>query len=149
MVTLKRTNSKNPDFKALVKLLDADLKIRDGDDHDFYAQFNSIDKLPFVVLAFSKNIPIGCGAIKAYNSSSMEIKRMFVTPNERGKGTASKILKELEKWAAEQNYTACLLETGLRQPEAIGLYKKNGYISIPNYGQYKAIANSVCFFKKL
>jgi len=59
------------------------------------------------------------------------------------------ILKELEKWAAEKNCHSCILETGLRQPEAISLYKKNGYLSIPNYGQYKNMDNSVCFIKEL
>ncbi|MCK0191834.1 GNAT family N-acetyltransferase [Arenibacter sp. F20364] len=149
MVTIKRSNSENSDFIKLVQLLDADLKIRDGDDHDFYAQFNGIENLPHVILAYLDNTPIGCGAIKTYNATTMEVKRMYVAPNERGKGIASKILKELEKWALEQNYSSCILETGLRQPEAIALYKKNGYLSIPNYGQYKAIANSVCFLKKL
>ncbi|MBC8769452.1 GNAT family N-acetyltransferase [Arenibacter sp. BSSL-BM3] len=149
MVTIKRSTSKNLDFIALVKLLDADLKLRDGDDHDFYAQFNGIVNLPYVVLAYWKNKPVGCGAIKEHNSTTMEIKRMFVAPNECGKGIASMILKELEKWAAEKNYSSCILETGLRQPEAIALYKKNGYLSIPNYGQYKGMSNSVCFIKKL
>ena len=57
------------------------------------------------------------------------------------------ILKELEKWAAELNYTKCVLETGKKQPEAITLYLKNGYAIIPNYGQYIGIENSVCFAK--
>ncbi|MCM4152117.1 N-acetyltransferase [Arenibacter sp. N53] len=149
MVIIKRSNSKNLDFIALVKLLDSDLKQRDGDEHDFYAQFNGIVNLPFVVLAYRDNKPVGCGAIKEYNSTTMEIKRMFVATNERGKGIASMILKELEKWAAEKNCSSCILETGLRQPEAISLYKKNGYLPIPNYGQYKGMVNSVCFIKKL
>jgi GNAT superfamily N-acetyltransferase len=149
MVTIKRSNSKDLDFIALVHLLDADLKQRDGDEHDFYAQFNGIENLPFVVLAYRNNKPVGCGAIKEYNADIMEIKRMYVAPSERGKGIASMILKELEKWAAEKNCHSCILETGLRQPEAISLYKKNGYLSIPNYGQYKNMDNSVCFIKEL
>lgn len=149
MVTIKRSNSKDLDFIALVQLLDAYLKQRDGDEHDFYAQFNGIENLPFVVLAYRKNKSVGCGAIKEYNADIMEIKRMYVPPSERGKGIASMILKELEKWAAEKNCHSCILETGLRQPEAIALYKKNGYLSIPNYGQYKNMDNSVCFIKEL
>lgn len=149
MLTIKRSNSKNLDFITLVKFLDADLKIRDGEEHDFYAQFNGIENLTFVVLAYCDNKPVGCGAIKEYNSVTMELKRMFVTPNERGKGIATMILKELEIWAGEQNCSSCILETGLRQPEAIGLYEKNGYRRFPNYGQYKGMDNSVCFIKKL
>ena len=64
MLTIQRSNSKNLDFIALVKLLDADLKIRDGHEHDFYAQFNGIANLPFVVLVYRNNKAVGCGAIK-------------------------------------------------------------------------------------
>jgi len=53
----------------------------------------------------------------------------------------------LERWAAELSYEKCILETGKKQPEAIALYKKNGYKLIPNYGQYAEIENSLCFEK--
>jgi hypothetical protein len=59
------------------------------------------------------------------------------------------VLRELETWAGELHYTSCLLETGLKQPEAIRLYEKNGYALIPNYGQYAGVDNSVCFEKVL
>lgn len=79
----------------------------------------------------------------------MEVKRMYVLENRRGEGIASVILKALEDWAAELNYAKCVLETGKRQPEAIELYKKNGYQIVPNFGQYKNVENSVCFEKVL
>jgi len=68
-------------------------------------------------------------------------------PESRGKGAASRVLTELERWANELLYKKCILETGKKQPEAIALYKKNGYKLIPNYGQYAEIENSVCFEK--
>jgi GNAT superfamily N-acetyltransferase len=92
---------------------------------------------------------VGCGAIKEYAPNTMEIKRMYTLPESRGKGIASKVLTELEIWAAELSYEKCILETGKKQPEAIGLYKKNGYKLIPNYGQYAEIENSVCFEKDI
>jgi putative acetyltransferase len=64
MITIKRTDSKNLDFVELVKFLDADLAIRDGEDHSFYNQFNKIDKIKYVVLVYENKKPIGCGAIK-------------------------------------------------------------------------------------
>ena len=79
----------------------------------------------------------------------MEVKRMFVPLNNRKKGVASIILKELETWAKEMNFEKCILETGKAQPEAIQLYYKNNYSVIPNYGQYVGIDNSVCFEKIL
>jgi len=149
MLKIIRTNSENRDFIALVKLLDADLALRDGKEHTFYAQFNKIDKLKHFVVAYEDEHPCACGAIKEFGAGTMEIKRMFVSSQERGKGIATAMLVELEKWAAELSHSRCVLETGKRQPEAIGLYDKNGYTSIPNYGQYAGMENSVCFEKKL
>jgi putative acetyltransferase len=149
MIKIIRTNSDNQDFINLVKRLDADLAERDGKDHSFYAQFNKIDKIKYVVVAYENSKPIGCGAIKEYAPNTMEIKRMYTSPESRGKGIATKVLTELEIWATELSYEKCVLETGKKQPEAIGLYKKNGYKLIPNYRQYAEIENSLCFEKDL
>jgi putative acetyltransferase len=144
-----RTDSDNQDFIELVKHLDAELAQRDGEDHSFYDQFNKIDHIKYVVLAYENKTPLGCGAIKAFEPNTVEVKRMYVSPASRGQGIATKILAELEKWAAELTYSQCILETGKKQPEAIRLYHKNGYGLIPNYGQYTGIENSLCFQKQL
>ncbi len=149
MTTFIRTDSDNTDFKTLVALLDADLKIRDGDEHVFYAQFNKITTIRNAIVCYIDNKAIGCGAFRAYEESSVEIKRMFVLPEYRGHGIALKILKELELWAAELNYLEYILETGKNQPEAIRLYQKAGYAVIPSYGQYLHIENSVCMMKSV
>lgn len=148
-LSLRRTNSENQDFVSLIILLDKDLAIRDGEDHAFYAQFNKIDLIKYVVVAYENGIAIGCGAIKRYNNSSVEIKRMFIQPTYRGKGFASEILIELESWAAELKFNKCILETGIKQPEAIALYLKNGYSLISNFGPYIGVIESKCFEKKL
>lgn len=147
---LIRTDSNNPDFVELVKQLDADLAIRDGDDHAFYDQFNKLDAIKHTVVAYNEaNRAVGCGAIKQFETGTMEVKRMFVPLEERGKGIAGEILKELEIWAKELGNDKCILETGIKQPEAISLYKKSGYRFIDNYGQYAGVENSVCFAKLL
>lgn len=149
MLSFTRTNSDNGDFIALVKQLDADLAERDGSDHSFYAQFNKIDKIKHAVVAYEQGVPVGCGAIKEFIPGVMEVKRMYSLPAVRGKGVATQVLSELEKWAKEMGNEKCVLETGKRQPEAIALYQKNGYAITPNYGQYIGIDNSVCFEKYL
>lgn len=149
MITLLRTDSDNSDFAALVSLLDAELAVLDGEDHAFYAQFNKIDKLRHAVVAYDEGTPVGCGAIKAYDDTAMEVKRMYMLPEHRNKGIASQVLAELEAWARELSYQKCVLETGRRQPDAIALYTKSGYRSIPNYGQYIGVDNSVCFEKSI
>jgi putative acetyltransferase len=144
MIRLLRTNSENQDFIELVRLLDNELAIRDGKDHSFYSQFNKIN---YVVVAYEDSRPVSCGAIKEYDPNTIEIKRMFTLSENRGKGIAAMVLKELHAWAADLSYKRCILETGRKQPEAIALYMKNGYKSIPNYGQYRGVENSVCFEK--
>ncbi len=110
---------------------------------------NSIkfSSIKYVVIIYENELAVGCGAIKEYQENIMEIKRMFVPVEKRGKGIASKVLKELENWTKELGYEKCILETGVKQPEAISLYKKNEFHIIKNYGQYEEVESSVCFEK--
>ena len=149
MIKLIRTDSSNKDFIELVCLLDKELQIRDGAEHTFYAQYNKIDKIKNVVVAYEDDVAVGCGAIKEYEPGTMEVKRMFVKDEYRSKGIATFVLLELEKWTLELGCSKCILETGVKQPEAIRLYTKNNYSVIPNYGQYAGVDNSVCMEKVL
>ncbi len=149
MITILRTTSENEDFAKLVVELDAYLKILDGDDHAFYAQFNKSSLLKNAVVYYENNIPLGIGAYKEFEPKTAEIKRMYTLPEYRGKGIASKIVTELEQWAKEENYTTSLLETGFMQADAISLYQKLGYKIIPNFGQYIGVENSICMEKKI
>ncbi len=149
MIKLLRTDSDNADFLQLVALLDEDLAIRDGAEHAFYAQFNKTTLLKNVVVAYDGETPVGCGAFKPFEENTVEIKRMFVQPEHRGKGIAGMVLGELERWAAEINSTTCVLETGKKQPEAIRLYERSGYRVMPSYGQYVNVENSVCMKKSI
>jgi len=149
MIKLVRTNSENQDFIELLKLLDAYLEEKDGAEHPFYAQYNKLDLIKHVVVAYENEEPMGCGAIKEYEPGTIEVKRMFTSPQGRGKGIATQVLSELEKWAAELGFGRCILETGKMQTEAIGLYHKNGYTRIPNYVPYAGVENSLCFEKKV
>ena len=149
MATFQRTSSDNLDFQDLVRLLDEDLQTRDGDEHSFYSQFNKITNIRNVVVCYIDENPIGCGAFKEYDQNKVEIKRMFVRSEYRGQGIGLDILSELELWALELKYSATILETGKKQPEAIKLYQKAGYRTIENFGQYKNIENSVCMTKTI
>ncbi len=149
MVELVRTESSNTDFVELVKLLDEYLAEKDGDEHFFYAQYNKIENIKYVVVAYQNGKPVGCGAIKKFDEYTVEIKRMFIRPDCRRQGIATKVLSELERWGAELSFNKCILETGIMQTEAIQVYSKNGYKMISNYGQYEGKENSICFEKKL
>lgn len=144
-----RTNSEHSGFVNLVSQLNKYLKTVDGNDHDFYMQYNGIDTLNHVVVGFIKDIPVACGAFKSYGKNSVEIKRMFTLPEYRGQQLASKILNELEIWATELGFKTCILETGKRQVEAVKFYKKNNYHIVENFDPYIGVDNSICFEKEL
>jgi GNAT superfamily N-acetyltransferase len=146
---LRRTDSSNTDFIILVRQLDAYLAEKDGSEHSFYAQYNSVATLRNVVIAYHNGIAVCCGAFKPFSEDTVEVKRMYTLPGYRGQGYAAAVLAELERWAAELSYIRCVLETGKRQSEAVLFYPRNGYTLIPNYGQYAGIENSLCFEKLL
>ena len=146
---LVRTTSDNQDFGSLVLQLDAYLSVLDGEDHEFYAQFNKTNLLKNALICYENDIAVGIGAYKEYDSQTAEIKRMYTLPEHRGKGFAKAILTELELWAKEEGYQFSILETGYLQKDAIGLYQKLGYEITENFGQYIGVENSVCMKKNI
>ncbi len=149
MLKTIRTNSQDLDFVHLVAQLDKLLAVLDGREHDFYDQFNKINKIKHVIVAHQDGVPVACGAIKEYDLNTIEVKRMFTIDQFRGKGIATTVLEELEQWAKELGYSRSILETGKRLPDAVRLYQKNGYRQIPNFGQYVQMENSICFEKEI
>ncbi|HWR94641.1 MAG TPA: GNAT family N-acetyltransferase [Flavobacterium sp.] len=148
MTTIIRTTSENHDFISLTALFDEFLIEIDGEEKDFFAQFNHI-YLENVIVCYENDFPIGCGAFKKLEQHQVEIKRMFVHPDYRKKGVAQLVLTELETWAKELGSTICILETSIKLENAIALYKKSGFEIIPNYGQYIGVESSVCMQKVL
>ena len=149
MITLKRTTSNDAHFLQLVKSLDKDLWNRYPEEQHMYEGFNHVPNLNTVVVAYADGEPVGCGCFKPFDAESAEIKRMFVQAEQRGKGIGYLVLQELEQWASELGYRYTVLETAIRQPEAIALYQKRGYNRIPNYGPYAHLPNSICMKKPL
>ncbi len=146
---LVKTDSGNTDFQGLIQSLDHFLAITDGEEHAFYSQFNKTTHIHHVIVAYWKGIAVGCGAIKAFDQESMEVKRMYTETAYRQKGIAAAVLNQLETWAKEMGYSFCVLETGKRQLEAVSFYPKQGYGTIENYGPYVGAENSICFRKRL
>lgn len=145
---LFKTTSENTDFQTLTRLFDEYLVDIDGDEKDFFAQYNQI-YLDHVIVWYEEGQAVGCGAFKQYEDGVAEIKRMFVLPNQRRKGIAQAILNELELWAKNTGCHFCLLETSNKLTNAIALYRKSGYTIIPNYGQYIGVESSVCMKKTI
>lgn len=101
------------------------------------------------VVAFEADAAVGCGGLCRYDDETGEIRRMYVAPERRGRGLSREILEALEEEARSLGYSAIRLETGNRQPEAVGLYRSAGYEPIPKYGSYVDDERSLCFEKAL
>jgi len=138
------------DALALIRALSAELGARYGDDGAGAFKPGDVDVAgaAFVVARLDGR-PVGCGALRPLEPGAGEIKRMFVEPSMRGRGISRLILRKIETVAAEFGYRTLRLETGLRQPEAIGLYETAGYQHAPRYGIYVDNPLSVCFEKQL
>lgn len=145
-----------PDASELIRLLSAELAVRYEFADDGSALFSAADvrvpRAAFVVLRLDGR-PVGCGALKPIDEAGFEdaaeIKRMYVSPDVRGRRLGAVILGELERLAREFGYARAVLETGNRNPEAIRLYERSGYEHIPPYGPYIGSARSVCFARQL
>ena len=146
---LKRTTAGNEHFQLLVKELDHELWVELQEDQATYDQFNNVTDIPTAIVAYCQNEPVACGCFKKVDTETVEIKRMFVRKNQRGKGLSKKILSELERWAREQQFTYAVLETSVHFQTAHNLYASAGYEIIDNYGPYVDLPESVCMRKKL
>jgi GNAT superfamily N-acetyltransferase len=92
---------------------------------------------------------VACGGVCRFDGARAELKRMYVLPESRGAGLGRLLLEALEREARRLGYTGIVLETGDKQPEALGLYVSAGYGPIPCYGVYATRALSRCFEKQL
>jgi GNAT superfamily N-acetyltransferase len=139
--------SDDPRIRRLVHDLDADLAGRYPGDTDDPG--GHLDPAVRFLLAEFDGRPVGCCAIQPFPDGAAELKRMYVTPAARGRGVAGRLLTEAERVAAALGHHELRLETGVRQPEAIALYTRAGYASIPNYPPYQDEPLSRCYAKRL
>lgn len=144
-----KTTSKNPDFLSLIKTFDKYLWERYPELKTNYWGNNIIELNWNVVVIYLDEKPVACGCFKKYDKNTIEIKRMFVSPEVRGLGLAQRVLQELELWAQELDFSISVLETLHKQQEAISLYQKVGYKIVDNYGPYVGLDKSVCMKKEI
>lgn len=148
-VKIVKTTSENPDFVNLIKALDESLWERYPELKSDYWGNNILELNPNVVILYLEDKAVGCGCFKKYDKNTIEIKRMFVSPEVRGMGLAQTILRELELWAKDLGYSFSVLETLYKQKEAIALYQKTGYNIVDNYEPYVGLKNSICMRKQI
>jgi GNAT superfamily N-acetyltransferase len=142
----------DPDAEELRAAQRADIVARYGGDFEPGHRPTAADIAVFVVAYDSvTETPIGCGAFRDLDDEqpTVEVKRMYVRPNYRGRKIGQLILRDLEARARERGATRVRLETGDLQPEAVRLYEGAGYRQIPNFGDYVDAKASLCFERVL
>ncbi|WP_018150226.1 GNAT family N-acetyltransferase [Leeia oryzae] len=145
-----RSSSKHAAAIMLLSEMEAELVGRYGDYEISPFRLSDVDKPGNALyLATCDNALVGCGALKPIEADTVEIKRMYVRSSFRRMGVASRLLSELEKAARHFGYHRIVLETGNRQPEAVALYERHGYVRIPAFGEYAKEPRSICFEKVL
>ena len=106
------------------------------------------DSVTFLAAFFAGEV-VGCGAVKRMSGRYGEIKRMYVEPGARRRGVGRHLMKALESSLLAGGIGVVRLETGVRQPEAIALYERCGYVRIPPFGDYREDPLSVFLEKRL
>ncbi|NLF05492.1 MAG: GNAT family N-acetyltransferase [Actinomycetales bacterium] len=150
-VTIERVDWANEELQSLVAAQQTELLERYGDED--IDDGVSTRPLEAAVLIRHEGVAVACGALRdpveAFGEGVGELKRMYVVPEHRRKGLSRIVLRELEKIALERGLRRLVLETGVLQPEAIGLYVTEGYLLIDNYHPYEDEDSSRCFAKSL
>jgi putative acetyltransferase len=149
-IELKLVLPDDKDLQCLISSLDKELLTLYPAEGIFGVDFldPKVSEMTFCV-AIVNGTPAGCGALKPLDGNVAELKRFFVVKPFRGKGIASAVLDYIEGVAKDRGIVVIRLETGPRQPEAIGLYRKFGYNEIEPYGQYIGCQYSYCMEKDL
>lgn len=145
------TDGNSQDFIELCHGLDDFLNELVGGEENRaeYIQYNKLDDIHDVVIAYDKDVPVGSASFKIYDNENAEVKRVFVKKEYRGQGISLELMKMLEKRAREKGFKYFILESGDPLEAAMALYRKIGYKVIPNYGQYKCMDESICMKKEL
>jgi len=140
------------DAKRLILALDEETSIRYPNPEDNFFELDEGEVAPgrgAFLIARCAGRAVGCGAVRLFDADTAEIKRMYVSPEARRRGLGGRILSVLEAEALRLGASRLVLETGERQPEAIAVYTRAGFVRIPCFGEYAEAPQSVCFGKAL
>jgi GNAT superfamily N-acetyltransferase len=146
---IREVGWEHPDAARLRSAQEAEIRDRYQEDEPEPGVHPSAADMTCFFVAYAGDEPVACGGMRAIDAEHGEIKRMYVVPERRGSGLAPAILVVLEDDARSRGWTRVVLETGTGQPEAVRLYEREGYHSIPLFGDYIGEATSLCFEKRL
>lgn len=150
-IEYKWTNGRNEDFhffylktEEYYNFLVGGLKNRSS-----FVPYNISETIADVVIAYSDGLAVGCAGLKKYSEYDVEIKRVWVEPEYRGRHVATDLMRCVEDKAKTKGFQRTILQTRAIMEAAVGLYKKIGYYQINNYPPYDKLDGAVCFAKNL
>lgn len=149
---IQKDSPEAPTALILIAALNAELADRYPDEGANHFHLDAEQVGPgrgAFLVAWIDGAAVGCGAVRLLAQRDAEIKRMYVAPKFRGRGIARELLSALEAEARRLGGTRVALETGERQPEALALYERAGFMRIPPFGEYVDSPLSVCMAKDL
>lgn len=145
---LQPIDPRDVEARQLLRALDAELLSRYPSESVYGLDPTELEGPRAIFLVARLGLQaVGCGGLRELNQTTAELKRMFVRPEYRGQGIARHLLGALERFAGQKGYHSIHLETGTRQPEALGLYESRGYRFIPCFGDYADDPFSLCLEK--
>ncbi len=150
MIEVSRETPRQDDVVALIRQSDALMQSLYPAESNHLVDVDQLAR-PHVhfFVAREGGRALGCGAFVLGESGQAEMKRVFVDPAARGKGVARAIMEVLEREAAQRGVTLMQLETGIKQSEAIALYRRSGYVERGPFGSYQPDPLSIFMEKRL
>jgi GNAT superfamily N-acetyltransferase len=151
-LTVARADIRSAEALGLIEALNGELSRRYPEDGATHFRLDADEVAPgrgAFLIARRAGTPVGCGAVRRLEAGRAEIKRMYVRPEARGQRVGQAVLSALEAEARALGCGRLVLETGVRQMEAIALYERAGFARIPPFGEYVHSPLSVCMAKDL
>lgn len=145
-IKIKQVGHDDPDFILLCSELDTFLNHAIGGEEkrEKYKKFNHPDTIDFVIVLYDNEYPVGCGALRKYSETEIEVKRVFVREAYRGRNIGGIIMERLILQAEKMGYWRMILETGEFLERSVRLYHRYGFEKIENYGCYQNMPESLC-----
>lgn len=149
-MNITQENPNQPDIVAMLEQLDAYFGMLYPAESNHLMDVHSLcsPDVVFLVARDGNGQALGCGAF-VDRGDYAEVKRMYVAPAARGQGLGGHLLAQIVQRATAAGFTSLKLEAGISQPEALGLYQRDGFVYRAPFGDYLPDPLSVFMEKSL
>lgn len=149
MIEYKWTDGNDKDFLHFYEITeDYYTKMAGGlSKRQSFIPYNLSSLIPDVLIAYEDGTAVACAGLKKYSDEDVEIKRVWIEPEHRGRRIATSMMEKLEEKAFRCGYKRMILQTRPVMEDAVALYEKLGYVFIDNYPPYDKLEGAICLAK--